>query len=74
MIVRTFRIDGNQRNSSIKSKRSWFVSRHATMQLAPQDIQLVSKHGVLSFKPQLRPKCEGKTTRKKQSSPIVSQA
>jgi hypothetical protein len=25
-----------------------------TMQLAPQDIQLVSKHGVLSFKPQLR--------------------
>jgi hypothetical protein len=27
---------------------------HATMQLAIQDIQLVSKHGVLSFKPQLR--------------------
>ena len=26
----------------------------ATMQLAPQDIQLVSKHRVLSFKPQLR--------------------
>jgi hypothetical protein len=28
---------------------------HATMQLATQDIQLVSKHSVLSFKPQLRP-------------------
>jgi hypothetical protein len=27
---------------------------HATMQLANQDIQLVSKHSVLSFKPQLR--------------------
>jgi hypothetical protein len=27
---------------------------HATMQLATQDIQLVSKHSVLSFKPQLR--------------------
>jgi hypothetical protein len=26
----------------------------ATMQLAPQDIQLSSKHRVLSFKPQLR--------------------
>src|ERR1700693_5931435 len=27
---------------------------NATMQLATQDIQLVSKHSVLSFKPQLR--------------------
>jgi hypothetical protein len=26
----------------------------ATMQLAPQDIQLVSKHRVLGFKPRLR--------------------
>jgi hypothetical protein len=26
----------------------------ATMQLASQDIQLMSKHNVLSFKPQLR--------------------
>jgi hypothetical protein len=28
--------------------------RDATMQPAPQDIQLMSKHRVLSFKPQLR--------------------
>jgi hypothetical protein len=28
---------------------------HATMQLATQDIQLVSKHSVLSFKPELSP-------------------
>ena len=27
MIVRTYRIDGNQRYSWIKKKRSWFVSR-----------------------------------------------
>jgi hypothetical protein len=42
------------------------------MQLAPQDIQLVSKHRVLSFKPQLRLNGEAKTARKKQSSPIIS--
>jgi hypothetical protein len=31
----------------------------ATMQPAPQDNQLMSKHRVLSFKPQLRPEWRG---------------
>src|SRR5467141_1628937 len=31
----------------------------ATMEPAPQDIQLMSKHRVLSFKPQLRPERRG---------------
>jgi hypothetical protein len=31
----------------------------ATMQLAPQDHQLMSKHSTLSFKPQLRPEWRG---------------
>src|SRR6266446_225129 len=52
MIVRTFRIDGNQRYSWIKNQRSWFVSR--TRPTTPQDNQLMSKHRVLSLKPQLR--------------------
>ena len=43
MIVRIFRIDGNQRYSLIKNQRSWLVSR-----------QLMPKHRVLSLKPQLR--------------------
>jgi hypothetical protein len=30
-----------------------------TAQLAPQDHQLMSKHRVLSFKPQLRPEWRG---------------
>src|SRR5258708_21089044 len=54
MIVRTFRIDGNQRYSWIKNQRSWFVSRTRPCSLRPQDNQLMSKHRVLSFKPQLR--------------------
>jgi len=52
MIVRTCRIDGNQRYSWIKNQRSWFVSR--TRPPTPHDNQLMSKHRVLSFKPQLR--------------------
>src|SRR6266403_5684388 len=51
MIVRTFRIDGNQRYSWIKNQRSLFVSRTRP---CSQDNQLMSKHRVLSFKPQLR--------------------
>jgi hypothetical protein len=36
----------------------------ATMQLAPQDIQLVSKHRVLSFKPKLRLEWQGQDGQK----------
>jgi hypothetical protein len=48
MIVRTFRIDGNQRYRWIKNQRS---EPDATMQPPPQDNQLLSKHRVLSLKP-----------------------
>src|SRR5467141_1135477 len=53
MIVRTCRIDGNQRYSWI---RPAIMVREpdATMQPTLQDNQLMSKHRVLSFKPQLR--------------------
>jgi hypothetical protein len=49
--VRTIRIDGNQRYSRIRNQRSWFREPDATMPPAPQDIQLVSKHRILGFKP-----------------------
>jgi uncharacterized protein (DUF2237 family) len=39
----------------------------ATMQPAPQDNQLMSKHRVLRLKSQLRLKCEASTARTKQS-------
>src|SRR5580692_4895500 len=41
----------------------------ATMQLAPQDIQLVSKHRVLSFKPQLRLEWQGQDGQKETEQP-----
>jgi hypothetical protein len=64
MIARTCRIEGNQQYSSIKNQRSWFVSR-TTRQATPHDNQLMSKHRVLSLKPQLRLEWRGQT---KQSS------
>lgn len=51
MIVRTFRIAGNQLD---KEPAIMVRERDTTMQLPPQDDQLMSKHRVLSFKPQLR--------------------
>jgi hypothetical protein len=39
------------------------------MQLAPQDIQLVSKHRVLSFKPQLRLEWQGQDGKKETEHP-----
>jgi hypothetical protein len=39
------------------------------MQLAPQDIQLVSKHRVLSFKPQLRLEWQGQDGQKETEQP-----
>ena len=68
MIVRTFRIDGNQRYSWIKNHRSWFVgrtrpcslrlktqlmSKHRA-QLAPQNDQLMAELGIFGLKPDLR--------------------
>jgi hypothetical protein len=41
----------------------------ATMQLAPQDIQLVSKQRVLSFKPQLRLEWQGQDGQKETEEP-----
>jgi hypothetical protein len=46
----------------------------ATRQPAPQDIQLMSKHRVLSLKPQLDLNGEARTARTKQSSPIIPSA
>jgi hypothetical protein len=46
----------------------------ATMQPAPQDIQLMSKHRVLSLKPNYDLNGEARTARAKQSSPIISPA
>src|ERR1700688_3918824 len=54
MIVRTFRIGGNQRYSWIKTPAIIVREPDATMQPTLQDIQLMSKHRVVSFKPQLR--------------------
>jgi hypothetical protein len=59
MIVRTFRIDGNQRYSWIKEPAIMVREPDATMQPAPQDNQLMSKHRVLSLKPQLRLELRG---------------
>jgi hypothetical protein len=44
----------------------------ATMRPAPQDNQLMSKHRVLSFKPNLNG--EARTARAKQNSPIIPPA
>jgi hypothetical protein len=46
----------------------------ATLQLAPQDNQLMSKHRVLSFKPCLRPERRARTAKAKQSNPIIPPA
>jgi hypothetical protein len=46
----------------------------ATMQPTPQDNQLMSKHRVLGFKPQLRLEGETSTARTKQSSPVIPPA
>jgi hypothetical protein len=54
MIVTACRIDGNQRYSWMKSKRSWLVSRTTTTAAALQDDQLMSKHRVLGFNPHPR--------------------
>ena len=45
----------------------------ATMQPTPQENHLMSKHRVLSFKPQLR-LGEASTARTKQNSPIIPPA
>src|SRR6267154_5373587 len=49
MIVRTCRIDGDQRYSWIRNQRSLFVNR-----TRPCSLRLKTKHRVLSLKPQLR--------------------
>jgi hypothetical protein len=54
MIVRICRIDGNQRYSWIKKPAIMVREPDATRQPTPHDNQLMSKHRVLGFKPQLR--------------------
>jgi hypothetical protein len=44
----------------------------ATMQPAPQDNQLMSKHRVLSFKPQLRPEWRGQDGQNESEQPYHS--
>jgi hypothetical protein len=53
MIVRTCRIDGNQRYLD-KEQAIMVGEPDATMQPSPQDNQLMSKHRVLSLKSNLR--------------------
>src|ERR1700687_5129919 len=54
MIVRTFRIDGKPAIQLDKEPAIIVREPDATMQPTLQDNQLMSKHRVLSFKPQLR--------------------
>ena len=54
MIVRTDRIDGNQRYSWIKNQRSLFVIRSVTVHFAPQNDQLMLERRILGLKPALR--------------------
>jgi hypothetical protein len=54
MIVRTCRIEGNQRLQLDKEPAIMVRRPDATMEPAPHDIQPMLKHRVLSFKPQLR--------------------
>jgi hypothetical protein len=52
MIVRTFRIDGNQQLD--KEPAIMVREPDVTMQPTPQDNQLMSQHRILSLKSQLR--------------------
>src|ERR1700675_4280724 len=54
MIVRTFRIDGKKAKQLDKEPAIIVREPDATTQPTLQDNQLMSKHPVLSFKPQLR--------------------
>src|SRR6478736_10122202 len=54
MIVRTFRVDGNPAIQLDKEPAIIVREPDATMQPTLQDNQLMLKHCVLSFKPQLR--------------------
>jgi hypothetical protein len=54
MMVKTDRIDGNQRYGWTKNQRSWFRDPDTTTQPSPQDHQLMPKRRVLGFKPQPR--------------------
>src|SRR5258708_3074276 len=54
MIVRTFRVDGNQAIQLDKEPAIIVREPDATTQPTLQDNQLMSKHRVLSLKPQLR--------------------
>jgi hypothetical protein len=46
----------------------------ATRQPAPQDNQLMSKHRILSFKPQLRPEWRGHDGQNETEQPIIPRA
>src|SRR6202158_5231146 len=59
MIVRTFRIDGKPAIQLDKEPAIIVREPDATMQPTLQDNQLMSKHRVLSFKPQLRLEWQG---------------
>jgi hypothetical protein len=59
MIVRTVKIDGNQRYGSKREPAILVREPDAALQLAPQHNWLMSKRRVLSFKPQLRLECQG---------------
>jgi hypothetical protein len=55
MIVRTCRIDGRKPAIQLEKEPAIMIREpDATRQPAPHDIQLMSKHRVLSFKPHLR--------------------
>src|SRR5258707_15742319 len=58
MIMRTFRIDRDQRYSWIKNQRSLFVSR--TRPCSPRRLKTI-KHRVLSFKQRLTGKIDATT-------------
>ena len=66
--------DGNQPTQLDKEPAITVREPDATMQPAPQDIQLMSKHRVLSLKPNLDLNGEVRTARAKQSSLTIPPA
>jgi hypothetical protein len=72
MIVRTFRIDENQRYNWIKNKRSWFVSRTRPCSLHLKRFNWCRSTAFSASSRNFDLNGEAKTARRKQSSPIIS--
>ncbi len=74
MIVRTDRIDGNQRYSWIKNQRSWFVSRMRPRSLRRKTINCCRSTAFSASSRNFDLNGEARTATTKQSSPIIPPA